>query len=491
MESGGNQAETGREGAGKRTELRMLGRYAIEKKLGAGGMGAVYRALDTRLKRTVALKVLPRDKAKNQLLVRRFQSEAEAAAHLKHDNIIGVFDSGEIDGYLYIAMEFVDGIDAHEKMHRDGVFSVEESMKTVRQVALALQHAFESQIVHRDIKPSNLLIDNSGLVKLADMGLARSINEAEEAGITRVGTTVGTVDYMPPEQARDSRSADTRSDIYALGATWYHLLVGRPPFAEGDLLNKITAHAHDDPPPPSQFGKTVPGNIFDIIRKMMAKDPNDRFQTPAELIEAIDRGKAEQGPEELSFELLAALRSDGTIKRPDGPANDAPPLTPDGARDLLAIFAADDSSPEIPGNPAKQSAEQSTQPAETQGSRAALRKSARPADDAPRPVKSTPAPAGENTKKPRPASALKSDAQDVRPASSRARRERPSDPEAPRARDEASNIPSPRELRMRRYRRARSERIMILVCAVIAGAVVIAGIIFFLQSGSAPPDSAS
>ena len=154
-------------------ELRTLGRYVIDKKLGSGGMGAVYRATDSKLKRVVALKVLPRDKAENPTLVRRFQSEAQAAANLKHENIIGVYDSGEIDGYLYIAMEFVDGIDVGELVLKKGILSAKRSMDIMQQVAMALQHAFEQNIVHRDIKPANLMIDRDGNVKLADMGLAR------------------------------------------------------------------------------------------------------------------------------------------------------------------------------------------------------------------------------------------------------------------------------------------------------------------------------
>ena len=177
-------------------DLRTFGRYVIEKKLGEGGMGAVYRAIDSNLKRTVALKILPREKAKNDILVKRFQAEAEAAAQLRHKNIVCVYDSGEVDGYLYIAMEYLDGIDVQDLVIRKDGLSVKRSLDIIKQVARALEHAYEQTIVHRDIKPANLLIDRDGNVKLADMGLARSIAETEEAGITRAGTTVGTVDYM-------------------------------------------------------------------------------------------------------------------------------------------------------------------------------------------------------------------------------------------------------------------------------------------------------
>ena len=250
-------------------DLRTFGRYVIEKKIGEGGMGAVYRAVDSNLKRIVALKILPREKAKNEILVKRFQAEAQAAAQLRHKNIVCVYDSGELDGFLYIAMEYVDGIDVQDLVMRKGGLSVKRSLDIIKQVARALEHAHEQTIVHRDIKPANLLIDRDGNVKLADIGLALSIAETEEAGITRAGTTVGTVDYISPEQARDSKSADCRSDMYSLGATWYHMLVGKPIFPDGDLLNKITAHATMAPPDPRDVRPNVSESVVQIMHKML------------------------------------------------------------------------------------------------------------------------------------------------------------------------------------------------------------------------------
>lgn len=299
-------------------DLRTFGRYVIEKKLGEGGMGAVYRAVDSNLKRTVALKILPRDKAKNDILVKRFQAEAEAAAQLRHKNIVCVYDSGELDGYLYIAMEYVDGIDVQDLVMRKGGLSVKRSLDIIKQVARALEHAHEQTIVHRDIKPANLLIDRDGNVKLADMGLARSIAETEEAGITRAGTTVGTVDYMSPEQARDSKSADCRSDMYSLAATWYHMLVGKPLFPNGDLLNKITAHATTDPPDPRDVRPNIPESVVQIMHRMLEKKPARRYQTPSELIHDLEHGysatssdsesaPADGGDKLLSLDILAGL----------------------------------------------------------------------------------------------------------------------------------------------------------------------------------------
>jgi serine/threonine protein kinase len=298
--------------------LRTFGRYIIEKKIGEGGMGAVYRATDSQLKRTVALKILPREKAKNDILVKRFQAEAQAAAQLRHKNIVCVYDSGKLDGYLYIAMEFVDGIDVQDLVMRKGGVSVKRSLDIIKQVARALEHAHEQTIVHRDIKPANLLIDRDGNVKLADMGLARSIAETEEAGITQAGTTVGTVDYMSPEQARDSKSADCRSDMYSLAATWYHMLVGKPLFPNGDLLNKITAHATAKPPDPRDVRPNIPESVVQIMHRMLEKKRAERYQTPTELIHDLEHGysgepdseqkaASDGGEKLLSLDVLAGL----------------------------------------------------------------------------------------------------------------------------------------------------------------------------------------
>ncbi len=288
--------------------LKTFGRYEIEKVLGQGGMGTVYQARDTKLKRIVALKVLAEDKAKNPILVRRFKSEAEAAAQLKHENLVGVHDSGEAEGLLYIAMEFVDGVDGQDLVLRDGLLEVERSLHLIKQVVQALRHAFEKNIVHRDIKPSNLLITADDHVKLADFGLARSLDETESASITRAGTTVGTVDYMPPEQARDSKLADFRSDLYSLGATWYFLLVGKPPFPDGDILNKLNAHANDPPPDPRKYNSDIPVAVVDVIHKLLAKAPGDRYQTPDELHEDLERLNLQQ--REITSSLIASLAAE-------------------------------------------------------------------------------------------------------------------------------------------------------------------------------------
>tara|TARA_R110002111_G_scaffold262869_1_gene342148 strand:- start:61598 stop:65935 length:4338 start_codon:yes stop_codon:yes gene_type:complete len=265
-------------------KLETLGKYQIQKEIGAGGMGAVFLAKDTTLNRLAALKILPRDKAENPVLVKRFKAEGQAAAHLRHENIVSVYDAGEEDGYLYIALEYVEGTDLHNLINKRGRIPVRRSLEIITQVTQALAHAYQQGIVHRDIKPANILIRLDGVVKLTDLGLARSIDDNTETSITRAGTTVGTVDYMAPEQARDSKAADIRSDLYSLGCSWYHMLTGRAPFSEGSLTNKLAAHAATPPPDPRELNERVPEGVVAIIQRMMAKSQNERYQTPEELL---------------------------------------------------------------------------------------------------------------------------------------------------------------------------------------------------------------
>ncbi len=302
--------------------LKSLGKYLIERKLGQGGMGTVYLAKHTELKKMIALKVLPRDKAKNPILVRRFKAEAQAAAQLEHPNIVAVYDTGEMDGYLYIAMEYVEGVDLFEQVKRRGAIPVKRSIEIIKQVASALQHAFEQNIVHRDIKPSNLLLRHDGTVKVTDLGLARSIDDTLETNITRAGTTVGTVDYMAPEQARSSKSADIRSDIYSLGCTWYQMLTGEPPFPEGSLTNKLQAHAIKPLPDPRELNENIPEGLFAVLQRMTAKKPEDRYQTPAELLEDLAHSKLTKAA--FSNEIFSDL-SDYDVDALKGFAGDADP----------------------------------------------------------------------------------------------------------------------------------------------------------------------
>lgn len=304
-------------------EFRRLGKFEIRRKIGSGGMGTVYLAFDAELKRTIALKVLPREKAHNPTLVKRFKAEAQAAAHLKHDHIVTVYEAGKIDDYLYIALEYVEGCNVHDLISHRGPFSVRRSAEIIRQVTEALEHIHQRNIVHRDIKPSNLLITRDGVVKVTDLGLARSMDEADTSGITRDGTTVGTVDYMAPEQARNSRSADIRSDLYSLGCTWYHMLTGEPPYSAGSLTSKLQAHVTEPIPDPRAKREAVPDAVAAVLRRMMAKKPIDRYSDPGSVLDDLEQLRMSRN--EVSKNVLAALAEEESDGSETGPRPAAPP----------------------------------------------------------------------------------------------------------------------------------------------------------------------
>lgn len=267
----------------------QVGRYRILSRLGSGGMGTVYLAEDETLHRTVALKVLVKTPNTPPNLIRRFHAEAQTAAKLRHPNIVTVFDSGEADGFLFLSLEYIDGPDLEKVIRKKGRLPVERTVEVIRQIARALGHAYELGVVHRDIKPSNILLRRDGTATLTDLGLARAIDESASSNITRAGFTVGTVDYMAPEQARSSKSADVRSDLYSLGCTWFHMLAGRTPYSEGDLTNKLRAHAQSPPPDPREIAPDIPAGVVAVLQRMMAKKPEDRYQTPSDLLADLER----------------------------------------------------------------------------------------------------------------------------------------------------------------------------------------------------------
>jgi serine/threonine-protein kinase len=282
MASGPSDKGTGR---GQR-----LGKYEVLAHIATGGMGAVYKAVDVDRQRAVALKVLSPEMAARPHLVERFRREARSAARLRHENIVALYELGEANGTYFLALEYVDGIDLHDLVSRKGPRPPEEARQIMIQAARALGHAFAHGIVHRDIKPSNFLVaerDGRLVVKLTDLGLARAVNE-QEFRVTRLGTTVGTLDYMAPEQARDSQAADVRSDIYSLGCTFYHLLAGQCPFPRGSLSERLHAHLEAEPPDVRARNPAVSAELWAILQRMLAKQPEDRFQTPAELLQALE-----------------------------------------------------------------------------------------------------------------------------------------------------------------------------------------------------------
>ncbi len=267
-----------------------LGKYKVLGHIATGGMGTVYKAEDEVLDRLVALKILDSSLAERPNTLERFKREAKHAARLSHKNIVTLYEYGLIDGLHFLALEFVDGIDLYDYIERKGQLAPEESRRILVQAVKALDHAFGQGIIHRDIKPSNFLLtrDRDRMrVKLTDMGLARTVDDDEQFRVTRAGSTVGTIDYLSPEQARNSASADIRSDIYSLGCTLYHMLAGNPPFSEGGLGERVLKHMEAEPPDVRQFSPGVSEEFWQLLRRMLAKKPEDRFQTPAELLQAL------------------------------------------------------------------------------------------------------------------------------------------------------------------------------------------------------------
>ena len=270
-------------------ENGRLGQYEILGKLGKGGMGAVYRARHVELGRDVALKVLPTAQV-CEANVARFKHEVRAIGRLEHPNIVAAHDAGWHGNVHYLVMSFVDGIDLGRLVERRGPLPIADACELARQAALGLQHAFERGLVHRDVKPQNLMLARDGAVKVLDLGLARSFADATAETLTATGALLGTADYLAPEQWDSPHTVDTRADIYGLGCTLYHLIAGHPPFG-GELyktvLMKMQAHQEVSPPPVTESRHDTPVGLAAILERMLAKDPVDRFASPAEVAEAL------------------------------------------------------------------------------------------------------------------------------------------------------------------------------------------------------------
>lgn len=281
--------QANKSGGGSDLKGRRLAHYELGEPIGVGGMAAVLRARDTQLDRTVALKILPPEMAKDPENIRRFHQEARAAAKLDHENIARVFYCGEDQGLHFIAFEFVEGENLRTILERRGRIPTGEALRYVRQVATGLEHAASRGVVHRDIKPSNIIITPTGKAKVVDMGLARSLEPHADDGLTQSGVTLGTFDYISPEQALEPREADSRSDIYSLGCTLYHMLTGQPAVPEGTAAKKLHHHQHVAPTDPRQLNPDIPDDVALVLSKMMAKDPRQRYQKPVHLVQQLSQ----------------------------------------------------------------------------------------------------------------------------------------------------------------------------------------------------------
>jgi len=263
----------------------VLGTFVLEEAIGAGGMGAVFRAHDATLDREVALKLLPPDQVEDPEVVQRFYQEGRSAARLDHENIARVYSLGQDGPFHYIVFEFVEGETIRRRVDERGPMSVAEAVDVTLQMAQALVHASLRGVVHRDVKPSNIIITPEGRAKLVDMGLARRFErQGERGGLTQTGMTLGTFDYISPEQARDPRDVDVRSDLYSLGCTLFHMLTGRPPFPGGTVLQKLLQHQEEAPPDVRELNPDVPPALAKVLDKLMAKDRDRRCQSPEQLL---------------------------------------------------------------------------------------------------------------------------------------------------------------------------------------------------------------
>ena len=260
--------------------------YEILERVGVGAMGTVWKAQHKRLGRVVALKVLKPSLGSDARYVERLRREARLVAALNHPNIVTGHDLGEEGGYQYFVMEFVEGRSLRSLLGEWGMFSEEWVRQVARQVAHALDHAWQRGVIHRDVKPGNILIDVAGNVKLTDLGLAKG---PTDASLTRDGATLGTPYYISPEQARDPETADVRSDLYSLGATLYHMATGVPPFQGATLAEVLTSVMSEAPVSPLAINPGLSEEMSLVIRKLLAKDPALRYQTPRELLDDLDR----------------------------------------------------------------------------------------------------------------------------------------------------------------------------------------------------------
>ena len=300
-----------------------LGRYRLFEVIGQGGMGVVFKAQDQQLGRFVALKTIHQEVCeKHPDALRRFEREARAIAQLQHANVVVLYEKAQVDGIHFLAMEFVEGIDLHRMVAKQGALPIKTACEYIRQAAAGLQHAHEFGLIHRDIKPSNLLVTRpnparlsgvrkSGIipvppltqtpmngratgretVKILDLGLARLSHEIDDASkitaLTQAGAVIGTPDFIAPEQAIDATTVDHRADLYSLGCTFYFLLTGRAPFPDGTSVEKLAKHQTAQPWPLEQIRRGVPAEVLGIVRRLMEKKPDQRFQTAQEVVEAL------------------------------------------------------------------------------------------------------------------------------------------------------------------------------------------------------------
>ena len=276
-----------------RSASHQIPGYKILGKLGAGAMAVVYKARQISLDRTVAVKVLPKRFSENPDYVSRFYKEGRAAAKLNHNNIVQAIDVGEAGGYHYFVMEYVEGKTIYDDLAAGKIFPEDVAIDIILQVAQALAHAHHRGLIHRDVKPKNIMINKTGVIKLADMGLARETSDIKAAE-SEAGKAFGTPYYIAPEQIRGELDIDARADIYSLGCTLYHMITGRLPFQADNPSDVMRKHLKEPLIPPDHINTALSAGISEVVEVAMAKKKQDRYNTAEELIEdleAIRRGE--------------------------------------------------------------------------------------------------------------------------------------------------------------------------------------------------------
>jgi serine/threonine-protein kinase len=304
------------------SEIEIAGRYRLESRLGFGGMSTVHLAVDQRLQRQVAVKLLAEHLAEEPTFVSRFQREAQAAARLVHPNIVQVFDSGQDErtGQYFIVMEYIEGSSCAQILRDYGWLEVDEAVSIIEQACEGLQYAHRHGVVHRDVKPGNLLRARDGAVKLADFGIAKA---TEQSSITQVGSVLGTAAYLAPEQAR-GEEAGPRADLYGLGVVAYQLISGRLPYEASSLTELALKQQRERPPTLDALVAAVSPELADAVAQALALDPESRYQTAHEMRHALSDGmrgvapsaRPASSPAQLSTEATSPLHSDRT-RRPE------------------------------------------------------------------------------------------------------------------------------------------------------------------------------
>ena len=269
----------------EQTGQRIPG-YTMLAKIGSGASATVFKARQTSLNRVVAIKVLPHRYSNHTEFIERFYAEGRAAARLNHTGIVQAYDVGHADACHYFVMEYVRGRTVYERIQHEGVIEEHRALEITIELAEALAHAHQSGLIHRDVKPRNIIITDAGQAKLADLGLARAIADADQAE-AEAGQTFGTPYYMSPEQARGDREIGPAADIYALGATFYHMLTGAPPFPGSSSTEVMKRHINDEPTPPHEKRPGITLGISELVLKMLAKETKQRYASCEELLDEL------------------------------------------------------------------------------------------------------------------------------------------------------------------------------------------------------------